>query len=68
MERLKNIDKMPLFVNLLFLKQENVYSSLVDIGDVFAPPFWRYRFGAAFWRQPFWRTAVLAQDVLALRS
>src|SRR6218665_1901472 len=35
--------------------------------------FWRRRFGAtglapAFWRRPFWRTTVLAQDVLALRS
>jgi len=35
--------------------------------------FWRRRFGAtglapAFWRRPFWRTAILAQDVLELRS
>jgi len=32
MERFKNINKMPMFVNLLLLKQESVYSSLVDIG------------------------------------
>jgi len=54
-----------LYNGLLYLEAQLILQYDIEAGRfgaaVLARPVWRRRFGAG----PFWRTAVLAQDVLA---